>query len=137
MSLIKKTNEERRESERFEKIFIAQCNINNHKSFSTAFNLSKTGIGIYIDKYVKKGSSLTITLQYEYKDGSYDSNKLINLSFPAKVIWIIKDEVENNKISSFAKEFSDHNVELYLAGLIFDNLSKETAYKLNQLLNEK
>lgn len=128
-SIFKKKITERRKSLRKDKVFIAQCEVNDKKSFSTIIDISNSGLGVYLEYPINIGTIIKITLQYQYIKGAYSSTP-IKLPLLAKVVWVkeelIKPDIKNTPV----------NIEdvKYRAGLEFENLNDELKEKFKEFL---
>lgn len=126
--MLNKPAKERRVTPRFDKIFIAQCEVDGKKTFTTVMDISRSGLGIFIEKPIEIGTNIKIILQHEYKNGAYDSNQ-INLTLPAKVMWI-KEEEPSQELGK--EEVKDKN---YRLGLQLDKLAPEIEKQYLELIN--
>ena len=125
----KKPSIERRASQRVNRTFIAQCETNGKKSFSTVVDISKSGLGIYLEKIEEIGTILKVTLQYEFVKGAYNS-RAFNLTLPAKVVWIKEDTPEDVLNTPEASE------KKFRAGLELEALSQEVEKQYLALIQE-
>ena len=120
--------EERRKSHRWQRIFIAQCEAGEKKSYTTVFNISRTGLGVYLEQPIEAGAQMNITLQHEFVNGAYDSVQ-INLILPVRVIWL-------KEIDPSEKEYPGLEEKRYRAGLELLPLSRELEEQFNGLLDK-
>ena len=120
---------DRRVSPRQERVFIAQCEAEGRKSFTTIVNLSETGMGAFLEKEMHTGSEIMITLQHEFVNGSYDAQK-INLLLKAKIMWIKEDMPEKGL------PIPDSNEKLFRAGLELVSNSEEVVGSYHKLLKK-
>jgi hypothetical protein len=127
--------EERRRFPRKIKIYIAQCVADSRKSYMTVFNLSKNGLGIYLEEPIEKGSILKITLQHEFLKGSYNAASL-NLTLTAKVIWV----KENNNGDGFHAEellgLPEMQDKKYCAGVELEPMDLEPYNRYAEIMNQ-
>ena len=124
----KKIGKDKRVNPRLSKTFIAQCTSQEIKSFSTVVNISSSGMGMVLDKPLTVGEEVTITLQHEFKNNTYDS-MLINLTLSSKTIWIkeVKTSIKNTKDAGQEKQFR--------VGLELLPLTKEIEARYHSLMN--
>ncbi len=124
----KKKGKEKRADPRILKVFIAQCISSGIKSFTTVVNISSVGMGMVLDKPLTISEKITVILQHEFRNGTYDS-KLINLPLPSKVVWIKEEKAsaKNAKDAGQEKQFR--------VGLELLPLSKDIEARYNSLMN--
>ena len=127
-NLFSKKTKDKRADPRISKVFIAQCVGPALKSFTTVVNISPVGLGMVLDKPLTTNEEVTVILQHEFKNGSYDS-KLINLSLPSKVIWVKEEttSIKNEKDAGQEKQFR--------VGLELLPLTKDIEARYNSLMN--
>lgn len=118
---------ERRIAPRQERVFIAQCESEGKKSFTTIVNLSSGGMGAFLEKEMQPGSEILITLQHEFVRGSYDAKK-INLALKVKIMWIKEGQPEKGL------PIPDSNERLFKAGLELVSNSQEIVGLYQKLL---
>lgn len=124
----KKIGKDKRADHRLSKVFIAQCVSPEIKSFTTVVNISSVGMGMVLDKPLTAGEEVSVILQHEFKNGTYDS-KLINLSLPSKVVWIKEDKTSTKTAKDAGQEIQ------FRVGLELLPLTKEIEARYNSLMN--
>jgi len=119
------SDDERRGSIRIPRVFIAQCECGNRRSFSMVFNISEGGLGVFLEDPVTVNTPLVLTIQHEFVNGTYNAEK-INLSLPVKVAWIGSQNPKESPLNSEEKKFR--------AGCNFQALSPEIQKRFEDIL---
>ncbi len=121
------SQDERRRYGRTPRTFIAQCDCGNRRSFSTVFNISKGGLGVFLEESVAVGTSIVVTLQHEFVNGAYNSEK-INLRLPVTVAWV--KPVDPKELS-----FPELEEKKFSAGLNLQALSSDVQKRFEGIVH--
>jgi len=117
---------DRRLSERSKKIFIAELYYKGKNFTSTIYNISASGLGIFLNKNLPCNDDLNITINNEYINGMYSQRKL-NMTLPIKVSWI-KKVPENASLQEL-----NINRKNLMAGVFFQDIRSNTLLQVNAL----
>jgi len=117
---------DRRLSERSKKIFIAELYYKGKSYTSTVYNISVSGLGIFLNKDLPCNDDLNITINNEYVNGMYSQRKL-NMTLPVKLSWIKKVP------ESASLQDLNINRKNLMAGVSFQDISSNVLLQVNAL----